>query len=165
MPCTRPWAAHAAIVVDIDPAKREAARRGGAQAVIDGNAPDAAQQIVDATKGGVWAAIDLVGSSTSARLGVDSLIKGGKLVVVGLYGGDITVPLPVLPMRAITLQGSYVGSLTEMAELLDLVRRTGLPPLPVATRPLSEVNAALADLRAGKVVGRVVLVPGNGSGE
>ncbi len=149
----------AAIVVDVDPAKREAARKGGAQTVIDGNAADAAQQIVDATKGGVWAAIDLVGSSTSARLGLDSLIKGGKLVVVGLYGGDITLPLPVLPMRAITLQGSYVGSLTEMTELLDLVRRTGLPPLPVATRPLSEVNAALADLRAGKVVGRVVLVP------
>jgi D-arabinose 1-dehydrogenase-like Zn-dependent alcohol dehydrogenase len=149
----------AAIVVDVDPAKREAAHKGGAQTVIDGNAADAARQIVDATGGGVWAAIDLVGSSASARLGLDSLIKGGKLIIVGLYGGDITLPLPVLPMRAITLQGSYVGSLTEMTELLDLVRRTGLPPLPVATRPLAEVNAALADLRAGKVVGRVVLVP------
>src|SRR5262245_18776891 len=90
---------------------------------------------------------------------IDSLIKGGKLIVVGLYGGDITVPLPFFPMRAITLQGSYVGSLTEMAELLDLVRRVGLPPIPVATRPLAEVNAALDDLRAGKVVGRVVLTP------
>ena len=66
------------------------------------------------------------------------------------------MPLPVLPMRAITLQGSYVGSLTEMAELLELVRRTGLPPIPVSTRPLAEVNAALADLRDGKVIGRVV---------
>ena len=150
---------HGAIVVDIDPVKREAARKGGAQLVIDGGAPDAAQQIVAATKGGVWAAIDLVGSSATARLGIDSLIKGGKLIVVGLYGGDITLPLPFFPMRAITLQGSYVGSLTEMAELLDLVRRTGLPPIPVATRPLAEVNAALADLRAGKVVGRVVLTP------
>ena len=92
---------------------------------------------------------------------IDSLVKGGRLIVVGLYGGDITVPLPVLPMRAITLQGSYVGSLTEMAELLDLVRRTGPPRIPLTTRPLAEVNAALADLRAGKVVGRVVLVPGS----
>jgi len=149
-----------AIVVDIDPAKRAAAKEAGAQMVVDGSAPDAAQQIVAATNGGAGAVIDLVGSSATARLGLDSLIKGGKLIIVGLFGGDITVPLPVFPMRAITLQGSYVGSLTEMAELLELIRRTGLPPLPVATRPLAEVNAALDDLRAGKVLGRVVLVPG-----
>ena len=37
---------HSAIVVDIDPAKREAAKKAGAQTVIDGGAPDAAQQIV-----------------------------------------------------------------------------------------------------------------------
>ena len=150
---------HGAIVVDIDPVKRAAAKTAGAQLVIDGGAPDAAQQIVAATKGGVWAAIDLVGSSSTARLAIDSLTKGGKLIVVGLYGGDITLPLPFFPMRAITLQGSYVGSLTEMAELLELVGRAGLPSIPVATRPLAEVNAALDDLRAGKVVGRVVLVP------
>ncbi len=150
---------HGAIIVDIDPVKRAAAKTAGAQLVIDGGAPDAAQQIVAATKGGVWAAIDLVGSSSTARLAIDSLTKGGKLIVVGLYGGDITLPLPFFPMRAITLQGSYVGSLTEMAELLELVGRAGLPSIPVATRPLAEVNAALDDLRAGKVVGRVVLVP------
>ena len=150
---------HSAVVVDIDAGKRDAARKAGAQAVIDGGAPDVAQQIAAATNGGAWAVIDLVGSSTTVRLGIDSLIKGGKLIIVGLYGGDITVSLPPFPMRAITMQGSYTGSITEMAELIDLVRRTGLPPVPVATRPLGEVNAALSDLRAGKVVGRVVLTP------
>ena len=56
-----------------------------------------------------------------------------------------------------TIQGSYVGSLTEMAELLDLVRRKGPPPIPLARPPtLAEVGAALNDLRGGKVVGRVV---------
>ena len=62
-------------------------------------------------------------------------------------------------MRAITLQGSYTGSLTEIGELIELVKKTGLPPVPVATRPLDDVNAVLADLRAGKVIGRVVLTP------
>ena len=150
---------HSAVVVDIDPAKRDAARKAGAGAVIDGGAPDAVDQIKAATNGGAWAVIDLVGSSSTARIGIDSLIKGGKLIIVGLYGGDITVSLPPFPMRAITVQGSYTGSLTETAELLELVRRTGLPPIPIATRPLAEVNAALDDLRAGKVVGRVVLTP------
>jgi alcohol dehydrogenase, propanol-preferring len=150
---------HSAVVVDIDPAKRAHAARAGARATIDGGAPDSVDQIKAATNGGAWATIDLVGSAQTVRLGIDSLVKGGKLVLVGLYGGEITQSLPPIAMRAITLQGSYTGSLTEMAELIDLVRRTGAPEVPVATRPLAEVNAALADLRAGKVIGRVVLTP------
>jgi D-arabinose 1-dehydrogenase-like Zn-dependent alcohol dehydrogenase len=147
------------IVVDIDPKKREAAKQAGAELVFDGGTPDAAQQIVAATNGGAWAVIDLVGSSATARLGIDSLIKGGKYIIVGLYGGDIILSLPPFPMRAITIQGSYVGSLPEMRELIELVHRTGLPPVPVATRPLGDVNSVLDDLRAGKIVGRVVLTP------
>jgi D-arabinose 1-dehydrogenase-like Zn-dependent alcohol dehydrogenase len=62
-------------------------------------------------------------------------------------------------MRALTIQGSYVGSVPEMAELMALVRRTGLPEVPVATKPLEVVNAVMDDLRAGKIIGRVVLTP------
>ncbi len=149
-----------AVMVDLDPVKREAAKKAGALAVIDGAAPDAAQRIVAATHGGAWAAIDFVGAGTTVKLAIDSLVpKGGQVVVVGLFGGDITLSTPFLPMRAMTIQGSYVGSLPEMAELLDLVRRKGLPPIPVATRPLAEVNEALNALKAGQVVGRVVLTP------
>ena len=148
-----------AIVVDIDPVKREAALKAGAQAAIDPSAADAAKQIIEATKGGAWAVIDLVGATRTVQLALDSLVKGGKLIIVGLFGGDITVPTPSFPLRAMTIQGSYVGSLTEMAELLDLVRRKGVPDLPVATRPLAAVNDALNELKAGKVIGRLVLTP------
>ena len=115
---------HSAIVVDIDPVKREAAKKAGAAHVVDGAAPDAVQQIMKLTKegAGAWAVIDLVGSSASARVGYDSLIKGGKYIIVGLYGGDLTVSLPPIPMRALTIQGSYLGSLAEMGELMELVR-------------------------------------------
>jgi alcohol dehydrogenase, propanol-preferring len=148
-----------AIVVDIDPVKRQAALKAGAQAAIDGNAADAAKQIIDATKGGAFAVVDLVGSSRTVKLAVDSLGKGGKVVVVGLFGGDITIPTPFLPLRAMCIQGSYVGSLTEISELLDLVRRKGAPDLPIGTRPLATVNDALNELKDGKVVGRLVLTP------
>jgi D-arabinose 1-dehydrogenase-like Zn-dependent alcohol dehydrogenase len=150
---------HSAIVIDVDPAKREAAREAGAAHVVDGGAANAAQQIVDLTQGGAWAVIDLVGSSQSARVGYDSLIKGGKYIIVGLYGGDLTVSLPPIPMRALTIQGSYVGSLPEMADLMDLVRSTGPPQVPVATRQLDDVNVVMEQLRAGRVIGRVVLTP------
>ena len=150
---------HSAIVVDIDPAKRDAAKKAGAVAVVDAKAADAVDQIKALTKGGAFAVIDLVGSSQSARLGYDSLTKGGKYIIVGLYGGDLTVSLPPIPMRALTIQGSYVGSVPEMTELMDLVRRKGLPDVPVSTRPLKDVNAVHDELRAGKVTGRVVLTP------
>lgn len=148
-----------AIMVDIDPAKREAALKAGATQAIDGAAKDALDQIRAATGGGSWATIDFVGAGPTVKLGLDAAIKGGKVIVVGLYGGDVVVPTPFLPMRALTLQGSYVGSLNEIAELLDLVNRTGAPDVPVATRPLDQVNAALNDLRAGKVIGRLVMAP------
>jgi D-arabinose 1-dehydrogenase-like Zn-dependent alcohol dehydrogenase len=148
------------IMVDIDPGKREAAKQAGAIAAVDGAAPDAAKQIQALTNGGAWAAIDFVGSGDTVKLGISSLVgKGGRLIIVGLFGGDVTVPTPFFPMRALTIQGSYVGSLPEMKELLELVRRTGSPPVPIGTRPLVEVNEALNDLRAGKIVGRVVLTP------
>ena len=127
-----------AIAVDIDPVKRDAAKRQGALATIDPNAPDALAQIQTAAKGPVWAAIDFVGNAQTARLGVDSLVKGGKLIVVGLFGGDITLSLPFIPIRAMTIQGSYTGSLQELNELLELVRAKGLPPIPLTTRPLDQ---------------------------
>ncbi len=148
-----------AIVVDIDPVKREAALAAGADQVIDGKAADVADQVRAATGGGSWATIDFVGAGPTVKLGVDAAIKGGKVVVVGLFGGDVTIPTPFFPMKAMTVQGSYVGSLNEIAELIQLVKAKGAPDVPVATRPLAQVNAALNDLRDGKVVGRVVITP------
>ena len=104
--------------------------------------------------------LDFVGSGPTVNLAIASLIKGGTVVVVGLFGGEVTVPTPFLPMRAMTLRGSYVGSHAELAELLALVQRSGMPSVPIRTRPLDEVSDALADLRAGRVVGRVVLQDG-----
>ena len=52
-----------------------------------------------------------------------------------------------------------MGTLKELQELVELVRRTGMKAIPVNTRPLAEANAALQDLHHGRVVGRTVLVP------
>lgn len=148
-----------AIVADIDPSKREAAMKAGALAVVDVNAPDAAKQVMTHAKGALWGAIDLVGAQSSAQLGLDCLVKGGKLVIVGLYGGEITMSLPLIPMRAITVQGSYVGNPTELQELIDLVNHSKALSVPITKRPLSQANDALVDLKAGRLIGRTVLVP------
>ena len=94
------------VIVDIDAGKREAALKAGAGKAVDGSAADAAAQIQAATGGGAWGVVDFVGSGATVNLAVSSLIKGGTVVVVGLYGGDVTVPTPYLPLRAMTLRGS-----------------------------------------------------------
>ena len=148
-----------AIVVDIDASKRKAAEEAGALASVDGGAPDALQQITSKAGGPIRGVIDLVGNSATAALGFDCLSKGGKLVVVGLFGGGAPWALPLIPIKAITIQGSYVGNLRETQELIDLVREKGIAPIPVTTRPLSQADASLKDLQQGKLVGRAVLVP------
>jgi D-arabinose 1-dehydrogenase-like Zn-dependent alcohol dehydrogenase len=65
----------------------------------------------------------------------------------------------VIPMRPLTIQGSYVGTLDELRELVAIVQRTKMKAIPVQRRPMAEVNAAMHELIAGKVVGRTILVP------
>jgi propanol-preferring alcohol dehydrogenase len=148
-----------AVVVDIDEQRRKAALEAGAVAAVDGAALDALAQINKALGGPCWAAVDLVGSPQTAALGFDALGKGGKLVMVGLFGGASPWSLPLIPMKAAAVMGSYTGNLAETRELLDLVRTGAIPPIPIRTRPLREATETLEDLKAGRVVGRVVLTP------
>jgi len=148
-----------AVVVDIDARKRDAALAAGALAAVDGSAPDAVAQLTRAAGQPIRGVIDLVGSTQTAALGFDCLGKGGKLVIVGLFGGAAPWALPLIPIRAVTIQGSYVGNLIETRELIDLVRRKSVPPIPVTRLPFDQANAALTALRDGKLVGRAVLTP------
>ncbi len=148
-----------AIVVDIDPVKREAAMKVGAILSIDPKAADAAQQIIAATGGGARAVLDLVGATATVNLAIASIIRGGQIVICGLIGGDLSIALPTIPMRPLTLQGSYVGKLEELRELVELVKVGKLSSIPVSTRPMSEANAAIQDLHHGRIIGRQVLVP------
>ena len=150
---------HGAVVADIDPKKREAALAGGAIGAVDAAAPDAVKQAQAAAKAPIGAAIDFVGASPTARLGIDAIARGGKYVIVGLFGGDITLSLPLLPLRAIAIEGSFVGSLGEFQALMALVKQGKVPAVPLEPRPLAAAEAALRDLKAGQIVGRAVLKP------
>jgi alcohol dehydrogenase/propanol-preferring alcohol dehydrogenase len=62
-----------------------------------------------------------------------------------------------MPIRALTVQGSYVGNPKELRALVKLAQDGELPALPVATVPQSQAFEALMRLRDGKVNGRIVL--------
>ncbi len=145
------------IVADIDDTKLKAAKETGADRVVNPKTPETVAKLV--AEGGVDAAIDFVGAPSSLQFAVDSVRRGGSVTVVGLFGGDTPLSIAGLPLRMLTLQGSYVGSLEDLRELMALVREGRVPPLPFSTRPLEGAYDALEELKAGKVVGRVILKP------
>jgi alcohol dehydrogenase/propanol-preferring alcohol dehydrogenase len=144
------------VSVDVSAAKLEAARAAGATETVLAEG-DVTTAIVAACGGPALAVIDLVNGSATARFAFDALGKGGVLVQVGLFGGEMTVPLPLMAIRALTLQGSYVGSLSDLKAVMALAKGGRLNALPVTTEPMERANAVLERLRDGKVTGRVVL--------
>ncbi|HUB43393.1 MAG TPA: alcohol dehydrogenase [Acetobacteraceae bacterium] len=145
------------VVVDVSAEKREAALKAGAHKVVDGNGDGVAKRITDAAGGPVLAVIDLVNGTETARFAFGALRKGGKLIQVGLFGGELMLPLPIMAIRALTVQGSYVGNPKELRELVKLAQDGTLQALPTATVPQSQAYDALMRLRDGKVTGRLVL--------
>jgi D-arabinose 1-dehydrogenase-like Zn-dependent alcohol dehydrogenase len=140
------------VACDIDETKLAAASRLGATETINTHEPEAGRKLQ-----GIAAAIDFVGSPATAALGTGALRKGGRYVICGLYGGELVHPLPPIAQRAIGIIGSYVGNLRELKEVVALAKRRKIRPAPVDLRPADEAARALDDLKAGRVLGRIVL--------
>jgi len=145
------------VSVDLDAGKRETALAEGATQVVDGAAEGLTARILE-TCGPAAAVLDFVGNDATARASYDALAKGGKLVIVGVAGGQITLSLAGLIFRAHTVQGSLVGNPKDLRAVLELANSGKLKPTPVTTCPHDHANEALLDLKAGKVTGRMVLV-------
>jgi len=141
----------------VDEAKLEAAKKQGAKLVLDTRAPDAVQKLGQLAMGNLAASIDFVGMPATAMLGTGALRKGGRYVLCGLYGGELVHPLPPIAQRAIGIIGSYLGNLQELKEVVALAKKKKLKPTPVTLAAPSQVNETLEALKAGKILGRVVL--------
>jgi D-arabinose 1-dehydrogenase-like Zn-dependent alcohol dehydrogenase len=146
----------APFVADIDAKKREAALATGAREAFDPSDPNARKALLKAS-GGIYAACDFAGSDASLNFATGVLAKGGKVMVTGLIGGAYTTAVAMFSLKAMAIEGTQTGTLAEARELIDLVRAKKILPPPIAERPLDRASATLDDLRAGKIVGRVVL--------
>ncbi len=145
------------VACDVDESKLAAAKKLGARKTLDTRAAGATGQLHALSEGNLAGAIDFVGMPATASLGTGALRKGGRYVLCGLFGGELVQPMPPIVQRAIGIVGSYVGNLRELKEVVSLAKKRKLKPAPVQTRPASEANGALEDLKAGRVLGRVVL--------
>ena len=145
------------IACDVDETKLAAARKLGAKLTLDTRAPDAPQKLQALATARLAAALDFVGMPATFGVAYAALMKGGSYIICGLFGGEVTIPLPPIAQRAVTIRGSYVGDVAELKAVVALAKKKKIKPLPLTTRPAAEVNAILEDLKAGRVLGRVVL--------
>lgn len=135
------------------------ARKNGADVTVDATTSDVAQQVREATDGaGADVVFELVGTRETGAIAQACLAKGGAVVYVG-YSFD-TVELTPLSLvvpeqRILTSVGNRRA---ELVQALDLAA-SGVLSTQVMTAPLDDVGRVLDDLRAGRVVGRAVLVP------
>ena len=147
------------VAADLDPAKLEAATHQGAHVVFDTRTPDTAAALKQAAGGAIRGVIDFVGSKQTAELALAVAVKGTVIVIVGLAGGSLEIPLALLSPRNLTLRGSHVGTLDELKDLLRFAEEGRLPATPVTVRPMSQINDILDDLDARRLIGRVVTIP------
>ena len=149
------------LAVDIDDEKLAAARQMGADKTVNSSAggPAAIDALQAATDNRLFAVLDTFGSEQTGTLAVSALAKSGRYVVVGQHGGDFKLPQIWLPQKAMTVRGSHVGNSGHLRTLIEMYRQGKLKPIPVETRPLSEVNQAIAELESGQVTGRIVFDP------
>jgi propanol-preferring alcohol dehydrogenase len=85
------------------------------------------------------------------------LRRRAKLVLVGLYGGELKLSLVTMPTRAYKIIGSYTGSLNDLDELVSLAKRKIIKPVVSDKFKLDQATEALSKLKDGKIMGRGVM--------
>ena len=145
------------IVVDRNPdALTLAAEIGAGQTVAaDGHQVDA---VKDLTNGkGAEVVLDFVAEQGAEMDGWNMTAPAGSYFVIG-YGGTVQIPTLDIISTERNIIGNIVGTYNELAELMALAR-AGQVTLHTKAYPLDAAPDALADLDAGRVRGRAILVP------
>ena len=141
--------------------KRKIALEAGADefVAIDNSmsGPAMAAKIKAVCQDGVYAAIDCVGKEQTVALAFHTVSKGGKVVILGLHGGSFTMPVPRVITKAITLEGSLVGTIKGLKKLIDLVASQKIAYPKIEKYTLNDVNEIISKLRNGRVDGRAML--------
>ncbi len=160
--------AGAARIIVSDPvaARRDAARRFGATDLLDPTADDVLTACMDLTTVGVDYAFETAGRAGLGQTGIAATRTGGTTVCVGAPPMDETItiaPAVLFTASQKKLLGCILGSSNSLREIPRLIGlwqagRLDLDALVTARRPLTDINEAVTDLRAGRGI-RTVLAP------
>ena len=148
------------IAMDIDDKKLEVAKKEGADIIVNSKKEDPTKATMELTdKLGADAVIDFVNATKTVEAEMQFLRRRARLVLVGLFGGELRLSLVAMPTRAYKIIGSYTGSLQDMVELVSLAKRGVIKPVISNRFRLSQATEALTMLKKGKIVGRGVINP------
>jgi NAD+-dependent secondary alcohol dehydrogenase Adh1 len=145
------------IVVDRNPDALKLAEQLGAQhtVVVDGNQVTAVRDLTGGA--GAEVVLDFVAEQGAEHDGWEMTGRAGSYFVIG-YGGTVQIPTLDIISTERNIIGNIVGTYNELAELMALAQ-AGKVTLHTRTYPLDAAADALADLDAGRVRGRAILVP------
>jgi propanol-preferring alcohol dehydrogenase len=142
------------IAVDLIDQKLELARELGAEFTINAKKQDPVEEIQ--ALGGADQAIALAVSPKAFEQSYGTLRRGGKLVFVALPADNhVTLPIFETVLNGITIEGSIVGTRTDLREVFEL-HAAGKTHVIREVRPLDTVNESIADVEAGRVAARIV---------
>jgi NADPH:quinone reductase-like Zn-dependent oxidoreductase len=147
------------LVTSRSAAKLERARALGADATVDTTEqPDWQRSVRTWTDGrGADLVVEVGGAGTLAR-SLSAVRSGGTIAVIGVLAGRAgELDLAPVLMRAIRLQGIFVGSTADLDALARAVTARDLRPVIDQRFPLEQVPAALAALRDGSHVGKIAI--------
>ncbi|MBI5355942.1 MAG: alcohol dehydrogenase catalytic domain-containing protein [Candidatus Aenigmarchaeota archaeon] len=148
------------VVIDIDDKRLDEARKLGADFVVNSTKEDAVTAVKGLSEGlGADAVIDFVNSSKTSLSGISMLRRRGRLVLVGLFGGELQLNLALIPLRAFKIIGSYTGNYRDLVELVALAEKGAFKNVVSQTFKLNEANKALSELKGGRVLGRAIISP------
>ena len=144
-------------VADLSASARDTALKNGAAVAYDPTEPDIVKRIVKETDGGFDEIVDFAGNEKSMNFAVGVVARGGKIVVSGLMGGNFNLPMVQWIYKRMTIEGFMTGTLEDARELMALARAGKVKPTPMREAPMGDVQKWIDELRAGKVVGRIML--------
>src|SRR6266704_2436548 len=146
--------------MDIDDAKLKEAKENGAANTINSKKEDATKAVMELTdKLGADAVIDFVNASKTVESDMQFLRRRARVVLVGLFGGELKLSLVSMPTRAYRLIGSYTGTISDLIELVSLAKRGVIKTVVSQRFKLEQATEALSMLREGKIIGRGVINP------
>ncbi len=145
------------IVVDRNPDALKLAGQLGAQHTVlaDGGQLAAVAELTGGA--GAEVVLDFVAEQGAEHDGWAMTGRAGSYFVIG-YGGTVQVPTLDIISTERNIVGNIVGTYNELAELMVLAQ-DGKVTLHTRTYPLAAAPEAFADLDAGRVRGRAILVP------
>jgi D-arabinose 1-dehydrogenase-like Zn-dependent alcohol dehydrogenase len=125
-------------------------------ASFDARSPDAVASIVKATGGGAHGVLVTAVSPPAFSQALQMVRRKGTISLVGLPPGDFPTPIFDVVLKRITVRGSIVGTRRDLDEAIAFAAE-GKVRAEIKKAPLQDINAIFADLKRGKIEGRMVL--------